>query len=78
MWRESDAHVLLQDAAAYLAEFYVTAGRPGVDVDDLDPFEDAIDYAMGRCDMFALRIAVREWVRAGVGLFKAKRDRGAA
>jgi hypothetical protein len=69
-WRESDAHALLQDAIAYLSEFYVGG---------LDAHEDAVNDAFHERDMFALRIAVREWVQARVAAYKAReRDRGAA
>lgn len=77
-WSESTAHTLLKDAAAYLNEFYLEAG-PECDLVGLDPHEAAIDAAMMESDMFALRCAVREWVRAGVAMFRSKeRDRGAA
>ena len=69
-WRESDAHKLLKDAMAYLSEFYV---------DGLDAHEDAVNEAFYERDMFALRVAVREWVQARVAMFRTQgRDRGAA
>ncbi len=68
-WSEPKAHVLLRDALAYLSEF---------DIEGLDAHEDAVNEAFAARDMFSLRIAVREWVRAGRAMFEAKqRDRGA-
>lgn len=78
-WRESVAHELLQDAMAYLAEFYIEAGSPECELVGLDAYEDAVNEAFAARDMFRLRVAVREWVEAGLVAFRAKdRDRGAA
>lgn len=70
-WRESTAHDLLKNAAAYLAEFYVDRRSPDCDLMDLDSHEEAIDAAIAGQDMFALRVAVREWVLVALAAFKA-------
>jgi hypothetical protein len=81
-WSEPVADALLKDAAAYLAEFFFEARTPDCHLAGLDAYEVAIDEAFYEQDMFALRIAVRAWVQAGVGMFRANskqdRDRGAA
>ncbi len=66
-WSESVAHTLLKDAMAYLAEFFIKSGSQAGCLVALDRHEDAIDAAVAEEDMFALRVAVREWVQAGVG-----------
>lgn len=73
-WRESTAHALLKDAMSYLAEFYVA----GSDLAALDPHEERIDAAFHDRDMFALRVAVREWKREGVRMFNRNQQKGTA
>jgi hypothetical protein len=68
-WTEEAADALLADATAYLNEFYVKADKPDLALTDLDELEARVDVAYAEDDMFALRIAVRAWVRAGVDLF---------
>ncbi len=79
IWRESEAHKLVKDALSYLAEFYLEAGSPDCDLGAmLDP-EDLINEAFVARDMHLLRVAVRQWVRAGVEAFRGVDwDRGAA
>lgn len=74
-WRESEAHKLLKDATAHLAEFFIGTGLQTGDLMVPDPFEDRIDAAMVARDMFGLRIAVREWVEAGRREFDSKQTR---
>lgn len=70
---------LVRDALEYLAVEYIRAELPDYDSGLLEGPERAIDEAYAARDMFALRVAVREWVRVGVAAFGAKeRDRGAA
>lgn len=75
-WDEAEAYALVKYALAYLAKFYLEAGS--LDANTIFPreFEDRIDDAYAREDMFALRIAVREWVEAVLGAFEATRTEG--
>lgn len=59
----------LGGATAYLNEFYVKADKPDLDLTALDELEARMDVAYAEGDMFALRIAVRAWVWAGLDLF---------
>ena len=78
-WTQEAADTLLADALAYLGEFYVKADKPDCDLTALDELEARVDEAYVEGDMFALRIAVRVWVRAGVELFgKQQVKKGAA
>ncbi len=65
--------------AFYLNEFYVKADKPDLDLTALDELEARIDVAYTEGDMFALRIAVMVWVKAGVDLFgRQQAKKGAA
>lgn len=78
-WDDGRACDLFRDALAYLAAEYIEAELPAILPDRLDGPEDAIDEAYAASDMFALRIAVREWVAAGIEMFGVRQgDRGAA
>ena len=70
-WDEQNTQVLLSAAMAYLNETYIQGGSPDFDVEALNDYKDRIEesYALG--DMFALRIAVREWVDATIEAFDA-------
>jgi hypothetical protein len=75
-WDEREADALVKDGLACLNEFYVEAGTPDFDLKVLHRSEDRINEAFGRRDMFALRIAVRQFVEAGLAAFEAASDRG--
>lgn len=59
VWDEEAAVALLRAAAVYLNEPYLRAGSPDL------PEERFFDAHVAR-DMFAYRIAVREWVQAAL------------
>jgi TubC N-terminal docking domain len=63
-WDEERAYTLIEDEVACLAKAYSKAGSPDYNVEALKEPEDRINEAYAREDMFALRIAVREWVLA--------------
>ena len=71
-WDEATADALLKDALAYLNEFYVKGGKPDFDLEALHNPEDRINEAFANRDMFALLIAVREWVQAVLAAFEAE------
>lgn len=76
-WDEAAAHELVRDALAYLAEFYAEGSSLGV----LHEPGDQVDDAIARQDMFAVRAAVRDYVRAGLAEFRRRRpseSKGAA
>ncbi len=66
VWSETEAHKLIKDTLAYLAEFYLEAGSPECELSAMHAPEDRIDEAFVAEDMFALRIAVREWGTAAL------------
>ena len=76
-WDEQKAQVLLSAAMADLNQVYIQGGSPDFDVEALNDYEDRIEETYARGDMFALRIAVREWVEASIKAFDAT-GRGAA
>jgi hypothetical protein len=79
VWTEQAADALLDDATAYLNEVYVKADKPDCDLTALDELEVHVDLAYAEDNMFALRVAVRAWVRAGVYLFGTQQaKKGAA
>lgn len=78
-WDDDAAHALIKDALAYLNEFYLGADTPDCDLSAMHAPEAAIGEAFGDHDMHLLRVAVRRWVKAGVGAVRdTGRDRGAA
>ena len=72
-WDEAEAYALVKDTLAYLAKFYLEAGSPDADIVSLQEFKDRLDDAYTREDMFALRVAVREWIEAALGAFESTR-----
>lgn len=73
-WSESAAEDLLKNGLAYATEFAVDQ-----DLGAHQDHQDAVNEAYYAQDMFALRVAVREWARACVAAFRAQqRDRGTA
>jgi hypothetical protein len=75
-WDEERAFALLQEALRYIAERHWSVGAPDLALDVLDGPEEKINEAYAREDMFALRIAVREWVEAALGAFEATNKDG--
>jgi acetyl-CoA carboxylase carboxyltransferase component len=65
-WDEDAAYDLARKALAYLNESHQRAGAPDFSLEPLDEPERRIDAACEERDMFAYRIATREWVRAGL------------
>ena len=74
-WRESEGHKLVQDALAYMNEFYLEAGEPDFRLELLHAPEDLINEAFASRDMHLLRVAVRLWVEAGLAAFEAVAER---
>ena len=64
-WDGEGAYALWKDALSYLAPFYRESGSPAFDFEALHEPHDRIEDAFTREDMFALRLAVRDWVLAG-------------
>jgi TubC N-terminal docking domain len=69
-WDREVAYRLLKDALAYLNELYVEAA----DLSVLEEPEDRIEHAFAEGNMFALRAAVREYVKAGLTEFRRQRN----
>ncbi len=65
-WDEDAAYDLARKALAYLNEYHQRAGAPDFSLEPLDEPERRIDAACEDRDMFASRIATREWVLAGL------------
>jgi hypothetical protein len=74
-WDSELAYRLLKDALDDLAKDYVRAGKPDYTLDAWNHSE-AIDEAFKAEDMFALRIAIWEWVEEVLQAFEAAKDRG--
>ncbi|PLS86694.1 MAG: hypothetical protein CYG60_05905 [Actinobacteria bacterium] len=64
-WDEEGAYALWKDALSYLAPFYREAGSPDFDLEALHEPWDRVEDAFACEDMFALRLAVHDWVLAG-------------
>ncbi len=78
-WDEDAAYDLARKALAYLNESHQRAGAPDFSLEPLDEPERRINAACEERDMFAYRIATREFVQAGLrGIERAKRARGEA
>jgi tubulysin polyketide synthase-like protein len=75
-WDEERAFALVQEALRYIAERHRSTGAPDFALYVLDGPEEKINEAYTREDMFALRIAVREWVEAALGEFEATNKDG--
>ncbi len=69
-WDEEKAFALWKDALSCLAPAYLEAGSPDFDLEVLREPWDRVDDAFARGDMFALRIAVRDWLQAGLRAFE--------
>ncbi len=69
-WREDEAAAVVLDARAQLAEFY-DFGDPGSKLKHLDFIRQAVDDALERRDMYALRLCAHEWARGGRRLYMA-------
>ncbi len=80
VWDEDAAYDLARKALAFLNESHQQAGAPDdFSLEPLDGPERRINAACEERDMFALRIAYREWVQAGLeGVKRAQRARDEA
>jgi hypothetical protein len=69
-WDEERAYALIREALRYLAKRYIE----DLDLSVLGPWEDRMHEAYSREDMGALRVAVRGFVREGLGSFRSEED----
>lgn len=65
-WDQDAAYALARKALAYLNQCHQRAGAPDFSLEPLDEPERRIDAACEGRDMFAYRIATREFVQAGL------------